>query len=410
MLTDECPGPGVERRDSDLLRLYVEAQDEDAFAELVSRHIKWVYSAALRQLRDHATAEEATQAVFIALSRKAGSLRRQTVLSGWLFRALRFVVIDMIRAQQRRTVRESECAQMSQKEEALWQEIAPVVDECLAGLREQDQRAILLRFYERKSWDEVANDLGLNENAARMRVDRALIKMRNLLVKCGVTSSASVVGAILFANAVQAAPNINISRNLSPLVNGTLRRFFRREVATVALSGALAAALILAIGSFWRIPLSQMLPMDRLVGQDVFASLKALDRAFYDADAERFLSYLDGADVRDYVSAVAAFRRVGMQRFRNPMFGYYETLDPLLGTAERPTIFGRTGNRATGRFARNRGIRLVRVGGIWKWLLSDIDPGLLERKTATLRELTAALQSDPNLTNTQVLAFFANAK
>src|SRR5207302_8682803 len=103
------------------------------------------------------------------------------------------------------------------------------------------------------------------------------------------------------------------------------------------------AALILAIGSFWSIPLSQGLPMDRVAGEEVVATLKAMDRTFYDADAERFLSYLDGADVRDYVTAVAACRRAGMQRFRNPMRGDYEMLDPLLGTAERPTIFGRTG-------------------------------------------------------------------
>ena len=99
-----------------------------------------------------------------------------------------------------------------------------------------------------------------------------------------------------------------------------------------------------------------------------------------------------------------------MQRFRNPMFGYYEMLDPLLGTAERPTIFGRTGNRATGRFARNRGIHLERVGGIWKWRLSDIDARLLDRKTNSLRELTLALQSDPNLSETHVLAAFKNTK
>src|SRR5689334_12504706 len=78
----------------ELLRAYANDQNEEAFAQLVARYVDLVYSSALRQTNSHASAQDITQSVFIILARKAASLGRHTVLSGWLFRAVRYAVLD----------------------------------------------------------------------------------------------------------------------------------------------------------------------------------------------------------------------------------------------------------------------------------------------------------------------------
>ena len=74
--------------DSALLREYAASNSEAAFETLVSRHVRLVYSAALRQMRDAHWAEEVTQAVFIILAQKAGRIGAGTILPGWLIRTI----------------------------------------------------------------------------------------------------------------------------------------------------------------------------------------------------------------------------------------------------------------------------------------------------------------------------------
>src|SRR4051812_13791001 len=98
--------------DLTLLRVYAAEKSEEAFRTVVDRYVALVYSAALRQTRDPHLAEEVTQAVFIVLARKAGSLRPGTILAGWLFRTTRFVAARAVRGEQRRQRLEQEAAQM----------------------------------------------------------------------------------------------------------------------------------------------------------------------------------------------------------------------------------------------------------------------------------------------------------
>src|SRR3954466_4105780 len=88
--------------DLDLLRRHVDDADPRAFAELVARHLDWVYSAALRQVRDAHTADDVTQAVFLALSREAAKLTGGVVLTAWLFRVTRRASAMALRAAGRR--------------------------------------------------------------------------------------------------------------------------------------------------------------------------------------------------------------------------------------------------------------------------------------------------------------------
>src|SRR6516165_7242147 len=88
--------------DMALLREYALGNSEAAFAELVSRHVNFVYSAAMRQVRDEHLAGEITQAVFILLAQKAARISEKTILTGWLFRATRFAVLTQLRAAAKR--------------------------------------------------------------------------------------------------------------------------------------------------------------------------------------------------------------------------------------------------------------------------------------------------------------------
>ena len=194
--------------DMGLVREFAGQQNEAAFEALVTRHVNLVYSAALRQVGDAHTAEEVTQAVFIILARKAGSLRRGTFLAGWLFKTTRYAAAAERRARVRRLHRETQAYMDNSQatEEEAWPQIAPLLDEALASLGETDRRAVLLRYFERKTLAEVGAALGVNEDAARKRVNRGLENLRKRFGKRGVTLAAAVIASVVGANSVQAAP------------------------------------------------------------------------------------------------------------------------------------------------------------------------------------------------------------
>src|SRR6266566_3712862 len=138
--------------DSELLRQYAVSGSESAFTELVSRHIDLVYSAAVRQVRDHGLARDVTQTVFIDLARKARSLSPDVVLAGWLHRGARFAAAKVVRAESRRREREQEAImlQTTPVPEPDWEQIGPVLDEAIAKLKTKERDAVLLRFFEKR--------------------------------------------------------------------------------------------------------------------------------------------------------------------------------------------------------------------------------------------------------------------
>jgi RNA polymerase sigma factor (sigma-70 family) len=198
--------------DSQLLRHYAEMRAEEAFAEVVRRHVDLVYSIALRQLNgDTHLAKDVVQQVFTDLAAKAGSVARHRVLAGWLFVSTRYTAAKLVRGEQRRRAREQEVQLMETNQAAAgsaddWERVRPVLDEALADLGAQDREAILLRFFEGRGFAEVGGRLRLSENAARMRVERALDKLHGLLARRGVTSTAGALAAAIAGQAVAAAP------------------------------------------------------------------------------------------------------------------------------------------------------------------------------------------------------------
>jgi RNA polymerase sigma factor (sigma-70 family) len=196
--------------DQQLLRDYSERRSETAFAELVRRHVDFVYSAALRMVRDRQLAEDVVQGVFVAFAQNARRLADRSVLSGWLHRTTQNLAANAVRSDVRRRVREQEAAAMNEllahDSGPAWEQIAPHLDAALGELSEPDRDALLLRYFERKTAGEMAQILDTSEDAAQKRVRRAVERLREFFAKRGVTIGAGGIVVLISANAVQAAP------------------------------------------------------------------------------------------------------------------------------------------------------------------------------------------------------------
>jgi RNA polymerase sigma factor (sigma-70 family) len=212
--------------DSELLRQFARTNSQDAFAELVKRHVNLVYSAALRQMNgDGHLAKDVSQTVFTDLARKADSLSRRESLTGWLYTSAHFAAAKIVRGENRRRDREEkfmrepthETVPDASRAEALaeagWEKLRPTLDDAMHELKEPDREAVLLRYFENRQFAEVGAKLGLNENAARMRVERALEKLRAIFVKRGI-KTATAFATVISANAIQIAPT-NLAATLT---------------------------------------------------------------------------------------------------------------------------------------------------------------------------------------------------
>src|SRR5262245_60919074 len=176
--------------DSQLLRRYTEEGSEAAFTELVSRHVNLVYSAALRQVAgDFQLAQDVTQGVFADLARNAGNLWGRKTITGWLYTSTRFAAAKVVRTEQRRRAREQKAIEMHDStfvSNSDWEKLSLLLDEGMHHLSERDREAVLLRYFENKEFKLVGESVGLSENAVRMRVERALEKLRTFFKRRGV--------------------------------------------------------------------------------------------------------------------------------------------------------------------------------------------------------------------------------
>src|SRR3954467_5492564 len=209
--------------DFQLLRDYAENRSEQAFAELVKRHVNFVYSTALRVVGERSLAEDVTQMVFIRLARKAGSLRKGVLLTGWFYRTTQFVGRTVRRSDERRRKREALAMQFSEFDrdsESVWKEVSPLLEEAMAQLRQTDQDAVLLRFFAGKSLREVGQALGISDDSAQKRVNRAVERMRDYFARRGVVLPAALLGLTLAARTVQAAPAHLASTLVTSIADG----------------------------------------------------------------------------------------------------------------------------------------------------------------------------------------------
>jgi RNA polymerase sigma factor (sigma-70 family) len=250
--------------DAALLAEYAVGRSEAAFAQLVQRYVALVYSAALRQVGNPHSAEEVTQAVFIILARKAGGLGPKTVLAGWLCRTAHLAARDFLKSERRRQQREHnaylQCDMNSSATDTqiTWQQLAPVLDEAVAQLGDEDRAAVVLRYFEQRPLDEVGAALGMGADAAQKRVTRALDKLRKRFAKRGLTLSVALIAGAVSVNSMSAAPvglatKISVvsgkgivTASITAMVKGTLKTMIWNNLKLPAMT---AAAIILAAGT-----------------------------------------------------------------------------------------------------------------------------------------------------------------
>lgn len=247
-----------EMTDTDLLHRFIHHADQGAFADLVRRHLDFVYGAALRHVNgDRHRAEDVCQQVFVDLARKAPSLAKHPCLMGWLYAGTRFTAINTIRREQRRAGREVEFEIMhaiTSQAEPQWEEIRPIIDDAMQELDEGDRRSVLLRFFGGQAYAAIGRQLGLSENAAQKRVDRALDRLNAALVRRGIGSTSTALGLALAQSAVAAPGSLATAVTAAALAAGVgagagvAGAVNFMTITKILVSAAVAGAIGVAVG------------------------------------------------------------------------------------------------------------------------------------------------------------------
>jgi RNA polymerase sigma factor (sigma-70 family) len=252
----------AETPDMELLRQWAEQHDEGAFAELVRRHGGWVQAQCRRCLRDAHLAEEAVQAVFFVLSRRARELNPSTRLSGWLFNAAQLTSCEVLRRERRRTHHESVSRQLRielflRRPKPVARSIEAELDAGMAQLSESDRQVLMLRYFEGLDVAEIATALDISREGAKKRLSRALSRLKRHLSQRGATVSTLAVAGLLLtwgrahaaeqsvAKIVAAVSGKQVASGLSrALAESVARQLGRKVLLTSLLVGGQIAAVV----------------------------------------------------------------------------------------------------------------------------------------------------------------------
>ncbi len=192
------------RSDGDLLSEVVSDGSEAAFEELVRRHGSLVLNQCLRLLSDRQEAEDATQAVFLVLWKKANSLRKQSTVAAWLHRVTRNVCRNAQRSRSARKVNERKATEMNQRhvsETARWDEIKEVLDDELDRLPEKYRLPLILFHFEARQLDEIAELTSSNRATVGTRLSRGREMLRDRIARRGITIETASLFAVIGVHA-----------------------------------------------------------------------------------------------------------------------------------------------------------------------------------------------------------------
>ncbi len=234
---------------TELLQRFNRERSESAFRELVRRHSPLVFSTALRKLNgDRAAAQDVMQDVFTLLVRKAAALEG-IQLSGWLYRQACRRASNHVRAESRRRKREyaAVSTMAGGTESSELAEIADEVDEAMIDLPHADRDALVLRFFDERSFLTVAGSLGITEEAARKRVSRALERLAALLKRRGISASTVSLGTTMTGMGRTIVPDAVVSQVASQAIKSLPAAGWAVLLPLLKpfLSGVLVSALVL---------------------------------------------------------------------------------------------------------------------------------------------------------------------
>jgi RNA polymerase sigma factor (sigma-70 family) len=260
-LTMPISQESTEPNDGQLLSAFAQTGDHQAFRTLVQRHVGWVHAAAFRQLRDPHAAEDATQAVFVLLCQHAAKLTgKDAKVSGWLFLAVNYVVRSMKRSARRRSLHERKAALVRFEAQGTPGEapLAEELDAAVQRLGTHDRSPIILRFYRGLEFAQVAQGLGVSEDAARKRVTRAIEKLRaklgaplspqNVAAAAGVglPLSAAALSAQISHAALVAVTGGTLSASVAAATKGAL---FLMAMTKAKIAASVVIIVLLATAS-----------------------------------------------------------------------------------------------------------------------------------------------------------------
>ncbi|HWY87638.1 MAG TPA: efflux RND transporter periplasmic adaptor subunit [Gemmataceae bacterium] len=193
--------------DVQLLERFAEQRDEDAFAALVQRHAPMVLGVCGRVLRDANDAEDAFQATFLVLVRKARSISRPNLLANWLYGVARRTALAAKTRAAKRQMKEKEvvaCATADPSSAAVWADLRPVLDEEVSRLPARYRVPFVLCYLEGRTNEEAARIIGCPKGTVLSRLSWARERLRKRLTRRGLAPTAALLAAALSSSAIRA--------------------------------------------------------------------------------------------------------------------------------------------------------------------------------------------------------------
>jgi RNA polymerase sigma factor (sigma-70 family) len=222
--------------DGELLGRFLERRDEAALAALIRRHGPMVWGVC-RRLLSHHDAEDAFQATFIVLVRKAASIVPRHMVGNWLYGVAHQTALQAKRTATRRRAREVQVTEMPDTatvQPDQWPDVRPLLDQELSRLPDRYRAVIVLCDLEDRTRKEVARQLGVPEGTVAGRLARARALLARRLAGRGVTLSAGALAAVLAQNVASASVAIS-------LVSSTVQSATLVAVGQTAATGAISA-------------------------------------------------------------------------------------------------------------------------------------------------------------------------